>query len=210
MSSRDVRGLIGVGAISVGVSRHILSHRSLRRLIAVEVSDPESKSDSGGGDGALARASSKTSQMRLMTSQSMPGVVGTALTVALETADGVGDTDGVRITHWVMSLDVQERYSPDEGGTDDDGGEYDIGDDEIDEDDSLGTSGSVSNNSVSNSSDSNGSDPNKLESSEWCDDRNDILELKELGERGLRGGGVNGMAMTPGLALPVTVGGMEG
>ncbi|KAH8981518.1 hypothetical protein EDB86DRAFT_2834838 [Lactarius hatsudake] len=203
MSSRDVRGLIGVGAISVGVLRRILSHHSLRHLIAVEVSDPESKSDSGGGDGALAR-------MRLMTSQSMPGVVGTALTVALETADGVGDTDGVQITRWVMSLDVWERYSPDEGGTDDDGGEYDIGDDEIDEDDSLGTSGSVSNNSVSNGSDSNGSDPNKLESSEWCDDRNDILELKELGERGLRGGGVNGMAMTPGLALPVTVGGMEG
>lgn len=127
-----------------------------------------------------------------MTSQSMPGVVGTALTVALETADGVGDTDGVdtdgvRITRWVMSLDVRERYSPDEGGervtgvsgsisddgelygdegTDDDGGEYDIGDDKIDEDDSLGTSGSVSNNSVSNGSDSNGSDSIKLKSSE--------------------------------------------
>ena len=25
----------------------------------------------------------------------------------------------------------------------------------------------------------------KLSSSEWCDDRNDIVELKELGERGL-------------------------
>ncbi|KAH8981554.1 hypothetical protein EDB83DRAFT_2326722 [Lactarius deliciosus] len=139
---------------------------------------------------------SKTSRMRLMTSQSMPGVVGDT--------DGV-DTDGVRITCWVMSLDVRERYSPDEGGervtgvsgsisddgeldgdegTDDDGGEYDIGDDEIDEDNSLGMSGSVSNNSISNGSDSNGSDPNKLESSEWCDDRDDILELKELGERG--------------------------
>ncbi|KAH8991803.1 hypothetical protein EDB86DRAFT_2830706 [Lactarius hatsudake] len=133
---------------------------------------------------ALQGRASKTSWMRLMTSQSMPGVVGDT--------DGV-DTDGVRITRWVMSLDVQERYSPDEGddgeldgdeGTDDDGGEYDIGDDEIDEDDSLGTSGSVSNNSISNGSDSNGSDPNKLESSEWCDDRDDILELKELGERG--------------------------
>ncbi|KAH8977390.1 hypothetical protein EDB92DRAFT_1822377 [Lactarius akahatsu] len=133
---------------------------------------------------ALQGRASKTSRMRLMTSQSMPGVVGDT--------DGV-DTDGVRITRWVMSLDVRERYSPDEGddgeldgdeGTDDDGGEYDIGDDEIDEDDSLGTSGSVSNNSISNGSDSNGSDPNKLESSEWCDDRDDILELKELGERG--------------------------
>ncbi|KAH9008187.1 hypothetical protein EDB83DRAFT_2557825 [Lactarius deliciosus] len=139
---------------------------------------------------------SKTSRMRLMTSQSMPGVV--------------GDTDGVRITRWVMSLDIRERYSPDEGGeratgvsgSISDDGELD-GDDEIGEDDSLGTSGSVSNNSVSN-----GSDPNKLESSECCDDRDDILELKELRERGLRGGGVNGMAMTPRLALPVTVGGM--
>ncbi len=61
MSSRDVRGLIGVGAISVGVSRRILSHRSLRRLIAVEVSDPESNSDSGPGDGALARACASAS-----------------------------------------------------------------------------------------------------------------------------------------------------
>ncbi|KAH8976880.1 hypothetical protein EDB86DRAFT_2838907 [Lactarius hatsudake] len=50
---------------------------------------------------------SKTSQMRLMTSQSMPGVIGDT--------DGV-DTDGVQITHWVMSLDVRERYSPDKGG----------------------------------------------------------------------------------------------
>ncbi|KAH9011339.1 hypothetical protein EDB85DRAFT_1901134 [Lactarius pseudohatsudake] len=166
----------------------------------------------------------------------MPGVISTALTVALETADGVGDTDGVdkdgvRITRWVMSLDVRERYSPDERGervtgvsgsisdngelngdegTDDDGGEYDIGDDKIDEDDSLGTSGLVSNNSVSNASDSNSSDSIKLKSSEWCDDRKDILELKELGERGLRGGGVNGIAMTRGLALPVTVGGKDG
>ncbi len=54
--SDGVRGLIGVGSISVGVLRRILSHRSLRRLIAVEVSDPESNSDSdsGLGDGALA------------------------------------------------------------------------------------------------------------------------------------------------------------
>ncbi|KAH9041017.1 hypothetical protein EDB85DRAFT_1886660 [Lactarius pseudohatsudake] len=119
----------------------------------------------------------------------MPGVVSTALTVALETADGVGDTDGVdkdgvRITRWVMSLNVRERYSPDERG------ERVTG---------------VSNNSVSNASDSNGSDSIKLKLSEWCDDRKDILELKELGERGLRGGGVNGIAMTRGLALPVTV-----
>ena len=164
----------------------------------------------------------------------MPGVTGAALTVALETADGVGDKDGLDTdgvgTRWVMSLDVRERYSPDEGGErvmgvsgrisdedeldgdeggDDDGGEYDIGD-EIGEDDSLGTSGSVSNNSVSNGSDSNGSDSIKLKSSEWGDDRNDMLELKELGERSLRGGGESGMAMTCGLALSVTVGGLEG
>jgi hypothetical protein len=164
----------------------------------------------------------------------MPGVTGTALTVALEPTDGVGDTDGVDTdevgTRWVMSLDVRERYSPEEGGErvmgvsgsisdeeeldgdecgDDDGGEYDIGD-EIGEGDSLGTSGSVSNNSVSNGSDSNGSDSIKLKSSEWGDDRNDILELKELGERRRRGGGVSGMAMICGLALPVTVGGLEG
>lgn len=57
MSSRDVRGLIGAGcAITPGVPSRILSHRSLRRLIAVEVSDPESNIDSGRGDGALARA----------------------------------------------------------------------------------------------------------------------------------------------------------
>ena len=109
----------------------------------------------------------------------MPRVTGMALTVALEPTDGVGDrdggdTDGVGKTRWVMSLDVRERYSPDEGGErvtgvsgrtsdegeldgdegiDDDGGEYDIRD-EIDEDDSLGTSGSVSNGSDSNGSDS--------------------------------------------------------
>ena len=128
--------------------------------------------------------------MRLMTSQSMPRPVGAALTVALELMDGVGDTDGVdtdgsRKTRWVASLDVRERYSPDErgervmgvsgsasdegelpddGDIDDDGGEYEI--DEIGEEDSLGTSGSVSRNSVSNGSDSNGSDSNKLSSSE--------------------------------------------
>lgn len=171
--------------------------------------------------------------MRLMTSQSMPRPVGAALTVALELMDGVGDTDGVdtdgsRKTRWVASLDVRERYSPDERGErvigvsgsisdegelpgdediDDDGGEYEIWD-EMGEEDSLGTSGSVSNNSVSNGSDSKGSDSNKLLSSEWCDDRNDMVELKELGERGLRGGGVSGIAT--GLALPASVGGLEG
>jgi hypothetical protein len=31
----------------------------------------------------------------------------------------------------------------------------------------------------------NGSDSIKLKSSEWYDDKNDILELKEVGERGL-------------------------
>ena len=56
-----------------------------------------------------------------MTSQSMPGVTGAALTVALEPSDGVGDTDGVDIdgvreTRRVASLDVRERYSPDERG----------------------------------------------------------------------------------------------
>ena len=162
-----------------------------------------------------------------MTSQSMRGVVGTALTVALEPTDGVGDTDGVdtdgvrETCRRVASLDVRERYSPDDSGErvmgvsgrisddeeldgdeggDDDGGEYDIGDK-----DSLGTSGSVSNSSVSN-----GSDPIKLSSSEWCDDRNDIVELKELGERGLRGGGDRGMARSCGLAFSSTVGGLEG
>lgn len=54
MSSSDVRGLNGVGARSVGGSPLILSHLSLRRLIAVEVSDPESNNDSS-GVGALAR-----------------------------------------------------------------------------------------------------------------------------------------------------------
>jgi hypothetical protein len=41
---------------------------------------------------------------------------------------------------------------------------------------------------------------------------NDILELKELGERGLCEGGVSGMGMgtSRGLALPVTFGGTEG
>jgi len=54
MSSSDVRGLSGVGARSVGGSPLILSHLSLRRRIAVEVSDPESNNDSS-GVGPLAR-----------------------------------------------------------------------------------------------------------------------------------------------------------
>jgi hypothetical protein len=129
-----------------------------------------------------------------------------------------------------MLLDVWERYSPDVGGEhvmgvsgrisdeeeldsdegiDNDGGEYDIRD-EIGEEDSLGTSSSVSNNSVSNGSDSNGLNSIRLKSSEWGDDRNDILELKELRECRLHGGGIGGMAMICGLALAVTVGGLEG
>jgi hypothetical protein len=60
MSSRDVRGLIGVGAIRVEVSRRILSHRPLRRLTAVEVSGPESNSD-GSGDGPLGRTCASAS-----------------------------------------------------------------------------------------------------------------------------------------------------
>ena len=63
-------------------------------------------------------------------------------------------------------------------GIDADGGEYDIRDEEIGEGDPLGPSGSVSNGSVSN-----GSDSIKLKSPEWCDDRNDMLELKERGAR---------------------------
>ena len=43
---------------------------------------------------------------------------------------------------------------------------------------------------------------------EWCDDRNDMVGLKELGERRLCGGGISGMAIE--LALPVSVGGLEG
>jgi hypothetical protein len=75
--------------------------------------------------------------MRLIASRSIPGAVG--LTVALETTDGVGDTE------------VRERYSPDDGGerdigvkgrgsdegeldgdegNDDDGGEDDMGEDD--------------------------------------------------------------------------------
>ena len=170
-----------------------------------------------------------------MTSGSMRGVTGAALTVALDPADGVGDTDGVDTDRvdtgvgnrrWVMSLEVRERYAPDEAGErvigvsgripddagldgdegiDDDGGEYDIGDEDMGEDDSPGMSGSVSNNSVS---DSNDSDSIKLESSEWCDDRNEMLEPKVLGEPSLSGGGVSGMAI--GLALPVTTGRVRG
>jgi hypothetical protein len=54
MSSSDVHGLRGVGAISASISPLILSHLSLRCLIAVEVSDPELNSDSHLGVGTLA------------------------------------------------------------------------------------------------------------------------------------------------------------
>jgi hypothetical protein len=102
-----------------------------------------------------------------------------------------------------------EGELPDDGDIDDDGGEYEIWD-EIGETDSPGTSGSVSNNSVSDGSEPNGSDSIKLSSSEWCDDRKDMMELSELGERGLLGGGDSWMAMSSGLALPVSVGGLVG
>ena len=48
MSSSDVRGLTGVGAMSICGSCLNPSHLSLRRLIVLEISDPESKSDSTG------------------------------------------------------------------------------------------------------------------------------------------------------------------
>ena len=54
MSSSDVCGLSGVGAITVGISCLILSQLSLRCLIAAEISEPESNSGSG-GVGTLAR-----------------------------------------------------------------------------------------------------------------------------------------------------------
>jgi hypothetical protein len=43
----------------------------------------------------------------------MPGAAG--LTVALETTDGVGETD-VGKARCVISVEVRERYSPDERG----------------------------------------------------------------------------------------------
>jgi hypothetical protein len=95
-----------------------------------------------------------------------------------------------------------EGELPNDGDIDDDGGEYKIWD-EIGKTDSPGTSGSVSNNSVSEGSEPNGSDSIKLSSSEWCDDRNDMMELSELGERRLLGGGDSWMAMSSGLALLV-------
>lgn len=78
----------------------------------------------------------------------MPGAPG--LTVVLETTDGVGDTE-VGGSRCVISVDVRDRYSPDEGGDcvmgvkgsvldegeldrddciEDDGGEEDMGVDE--------------------------------------------------------------------------------
>ena len=55
MSSSDVRGLSGVGTMSAGVSPLSLSHLSLRCLIVVAMSEPESNSDSCSGLGTLAR-----------------------------------------------------------------------------------------------------------------------------------------------------------
>jgi hypothetical protein len=73
--------------------------------------------------------------MRFKASRSRPG-----LTVALETTDGVGDA-AVGKTRRVPSVEVRERYSPDEGGDCDmgvrgralDEGELD-GDDDIEDD----------------------------------------------------------------------------
>ena len=48
MSSSDVHGLTGVGVMSVCGSCLNPSHLSLRRLIVLEMSDPESNSDSIG------------------------------------------------------------------------------------------------------------------------------------------------------------------
>ena len=143
MPLSDVCGLRGVGTVISGISPLILFHLSLRCLIAIEVSDLESNSDSCLGVSALAHLcssanllikssshcslftssvlscgrqhwrsssknwfvnawllhrssvwalmASKTSQMWFRASQSMLGASG--LTVALETTDGVGDTD---------------------------------------------------------------------------------------------------------------------
>jgi hypothetical protein len=87
----------------------------------------------------------------------MPDAAG--LTVALETTDGVGDT-----TRRVISVEVRERYSPDEGGDCDmgvrgrvlDEGELD-GDDGMDDDggeddmevEDVGEDGSSMNGSAS-------------------------------------------------------------
>ena len=73
--------------------------------------------------------------MRFKASRSIPGAAGR--TVALETTDGVGDAKARR----VASVEVRERYSPDEGGDCDmgvkgrvlDEGELD-GDDGIEDD----------------------------------------------------------------------------
>lgn len=100
--------------------------------------------------------------MRFRASRSIPGAIG--LTVALETIDGVGETD-VGKTRCVTSVEVRERYSPDErgdcdmgvrgraleegeldgdDGIEDDGGEEDmeVGVDEIGEDVSWVNGGS--------------------------------------------------------------------
>jgi len=82
-----------------------------------------------------ALTASTTSRMRFKASRSMPG-----LTVALETTDGVGEA-AVGKSRRVTSVEVRERYSPDERGECDmgvrgrvrDEGELD-GDDGIEDD----------------------------------------------------------------------------
>jgi hypothetical protein len=56
---------------------------------------------------------SNTSRMRFRASRSIPGALG--LTVALEITDWVGDTE-VGGGLCVISVEVRDRYSPDEGG----------------------------------------------------------------------------------------------
>jgi hypothetical protein len=93
--------------------------------------------------------------MRWVTSQSMwRGITGMALTVVLEPTDSVGNTDGVRETRRVASLDVRERYLLMTEGNMYRVREYDNGN-EIGED-SLGTFSSVSYSSVSKGSESKG------------------------------------------------------
>ena len=221
MSSSDVRGLTGVGAMSVDGSRLIPSHLSLRRLIVLEMSDPESNSDSIGVGGALGclcasasllirsssrcslstssvlsgggverwRRSSKTlfvhnwpsrrssvcaltpsntSRMRSSASRSMPSALG--LTVALETTDGVGDP-AARGGRCVISVEVRDRYSPDEGGDCDIGVKGRVLDEgELEGDDDIEDDGGEEDMGVDEREGGcliKGSDSIKLRSSEW-------------------------------------------
>ena len=185
MSSSDIRGLTAVGAMSVCGSCLNPSHLSLRRLIVLEISDPESNSDStgvgtlgclGASASLLIRSSSRcslstssvlsggwrwrsssktldvhnwpsrkssvcaltpsnTSRMRFRASGSMPDALG--LMVALETTDWVGDTE-VGGSRCVISVEVRDRYSPDEGGDCDIGVKGSVLDDrELDGDDCI-------------------------------------------------------------------------